>query len=237
MCFLKGRTSDSHALEHKVFECMSYSKSLKNIFSKMAQPKDSRVMDDVREPPTIRDFHDGSTSSLHRLSYLGESPLSHIRSPSSTPEPSQRPHELRIGSRNSLINTSSPCAVRPMDHSTTTTPGMHRLSFCSTTSSDSNDGRSFEGSISPMGVLSPAIGEVGIRKQAPIISSLKKAGAGSSLHHSLQKLSHGSPVRKQPLTPTHSVSSRRYTVPEKGLSKTASEGMLLDQDEFTDLNR
>lgn len=78
MCFLKGRTSDSHALEHKVFECTSYSKSLKKIFSKTTQPKDSRVMNDVREPPALRlggDFHDGSTSSLHRLSYVGESPL------------------------------------------------------------------------------------------------------------------------------------------------------------------
>lgn len=89
-----------------------------------------------------------------------------------------------------------------------------------------------------MGILSPAIGEVGIRKQAPIISSLKKPGPNSSFHHSLQKLSHGSPIRK-PLTPTHSIGSRRYTLPDKMLSKTSSEGMLLDsnKDEFADLNR
>ena len=78
MCFLKGRTSEPHALEHKVFECTSYSKGLKNIFSKNTQPKDSRVMDDLREPPVLRmggDCPDGSTSSLHRLSFVGENPL------------------------------------------------------------------------------------------------------------------------------------------------------------------
>ncbi len=78
MCFLKGRNSEPHALEHKVFECTSYSKGLKNIFSKNTQPKDSRVMDDQREGPSVLlggDCPDGSSSPLHRLSLLGDTPL------------------------------------------------------------------------------------------------------------------------------------------------------------------
>ena len=63
MCFLKGRCLEPHDLEHQVFECRSYSKSLKGLFNKHSQPKDSRVMDEPREPPTIRggiDIPDGS---------------------------------------------------------------------------------------------------------------------------------------------------------------------------------
>ena len=117
----------------------------------------------------------------------------------------------------------------------------HRLSLCSTTSSESNDGRSFEGSLSPMGImLSQGSGDMGIRKQSPIISSLKRTGPNNVLHHSLQRISTsaiGSPVRKVQ-TPTHSVAGRRNTLPEKMLSKTSSEGMLLNpQDDFTQLNR
>ena len=115
-------------------------------------------------------------------------------------------------------------------------PMQHRLSFCSTTSSESNDGRSIEESISPMGIINQGIGDVGIRKQSPIISSLKRNGPNNVIHHSLTKISgNSSPVRKAS-TPTHS--HRRYTAPGKILCKTASEGMLLDQqNEFTQLNR
>ncbi len=162
-----------------------------------------------------------------------------MRSPSITPEPSHRPTELRIGSRTSLPNYGSPMRSSVPDFM----PNMHRrLSYCSTTSSESNDGQSFEGSISPMGILQ-GIGEVGTRKQTPILSSLKRTRPNHVLHHSLTKISTrgdiGSPVRKS-LTPTHSHSHRRNTAPNKVLSKTASAGMLLDsnqQDEFTELNR
>ena len=121
------------------------------------------------------------------------------------------------------------------------TSSYTRLSMCSNTSSD----ESYEGSISPMGILSQqGIGDLGMRKQAPIISSLKRSGMNNVLHHSLQKISSrdhrsfGSPVRKA-LTPTHSLNGRRYTAPSRArLNKTSSEGMLLDtQDEFTELNR
>ncbi len=86
-----------------------------------------------------------------------------------------------------------------------------------------------------MGILNQqGIGDVGMRKQAPIISSLKRTGMNNVLHHSLQKISprdhhsFGSPVRKA-LTPTHSLNGRRYTAPSQMLFDT--------QDEFTKLNR
>ena len=82
MCFLKGRSSEPHKLEHQVLECESYSKGLKGILGRNHKSKDSRIMDETREPPTVRhrgDFPDGSANSLNRLatyhSKLGKSVL------------------------------------------------------------------------------------------------------------------------------------------------------------------
>ena len=119
---------------------------------------------------------------------------------------------------------------------------MNRLSFCSTSSSDSNDCRSIEGAVSPMGTLNlgHGIGEVGVRKQAPIIPSLKRSGQNNVMHRSLQRISkehNSSPVRKA-LTPTH---GRNHFASHLLFAKTTSDGMLLEslqrEDEFAKVNR
>ncbi|XP_019850204.1 PREDICTED: utrophin-like isoform X2 [Amphimedon queenslandica] len=233
ICFLKGRTSDGHKLEHRVYECQDYNKSFKSRmgFSSSVNSKVFRIMDEPAETSTklrlrSKDLIDySSSSSLNRRSAsLLESPM-HGRSPSVTPEPVHRPTVIRIGSKDSL---SSP----RRDHQTNST---RRLSYESTSSSE-GDGHGLEGASSP-------VIDGGLRKPSPIIPSIRRAthagGFATLPHRSLQR------IADEELGTSHgrrSLDINTHTFPRSGLgmAKTCSAGHILDkreQDEFNMINK
>ena len=152
-------------------------------------------------------------------------------------ESSYKATELRIGSRNSLVTSGS--LKRNSDQ--LQLDSMRRMSLSSTNSSES---RSSEEVFNP-GV---EIGEMGTRKQAPIISSLKKPDPNNPLHRSLRRLSKeyaSTPIsRTDPSTVAHQFSRQNTSVsltndttcsPSDNhithslqLTETKSDGMLLN---------
>lgn len=151
----------------------------------------------------------------------------HVRSPSATPEPVHRPTVIRIGSKDSLNSPRREPGAAATDN--------RRHSLASTSSSDSSEGRGLEGATSPQ-----IIGDHGtLRRPSPIIPSIRRyTQSGFPAPRSLQRIADeemtGAWVRK------HSAPQTFPRSGNLGMTKTSSDGRILDkreQDEFNRINK